>query len=329
MAQQRTDRTRSGGIDLVRVLGVVAVVAGHVWDTRAVAAWLYPWHVPVFFFLTGLLWKPGRPLREEWTRRWHSLAVPYLAWLALLWPVFALVLWRQDQLSLRALAAPLYGGNLATQPFTTFWFVSVLLFVALLYRALERLPRPALAVAALASLVLCALPAATRALAHSPLAIGSALGCLWCVAAGALAQRHWPRLAPHAVGLGLGGLLLGFSLVCSGLAAVPNLKSGQFGTPLLTPLAACAVSLALVLLCERLVAAAPALDRASQLAAGWALVVVIAHPVVLWVLRGEPASALKFALALVVPALLAAGLARMPAARWLAGQAAPARRARP
>lgn len=324
MAHPRTE-SRSGGIDLVRVLGVVAVVAGHVWDDKAVAAWLYPWHVPVFFFLTGLLWKPNRPLREEARRRWLSLGVPYLAWLALLWPVFALVLWQQGQLSLRALAAPLYGGNLATQPFTTFWFVSVLLFVALLYRALERLPGPGLAVAALASLGLCALPAATRALAHSPLAIGSALSCLWCIAAGALAQRHWHRLAPHALALGLGGLVIGFGLVGSGFAGVPNLKSGNFGTPLLTPLAACAISLALVLLCERLVAVAPALDRASQRAAAWALVVVIAHPVVLWALREQPASGLKFGLALVVPALVAAGLARVPAARWWVGQAAVAR----
>lgn len=325
MAHPPTDAARSGGIDLVRVLGVAAVVAGHVWDDKATAAWLYPWHVPVFFFLTGLLWKPGRTLGEEWHRRWHSLAMPYLAWLALLWPVFALVLWQQGQLSLRALAAPLYGGNLATQPFTTFWFVSVLLAVALFHRALERLPGPVQAAAALLSLGLCALPAATRALAHSPLAVGSALSCLWCVAAGTLARRHWHRLAPHALALGVAGLALGFGLVWTGLAAVPNLKSGNFGTPLLSPLAACGISLALVLLCERLVAASPALDRASQAAAAWALVVVIAHPVVLWALRDWPPSAAKFALALLLPAALAFALARTPAAPWLVGQARLAR----
>ncbi|MFL6065424.1 MAG: hypothetical protein ACJ72G_12205 [Friedmanniella sp.] len=44
---------RSGGIDALRVLAILAVVLGHVWLSDFVYKLVCPWHVAIFFFLTG------------------------------------------------------------------------------------------------------------------------------------------------------------------------------------------------------------------------------------------------------------------------------------
>lgn len=53
----RTTGSRLDGVDLVRLVGVTAIVAGHTWTTPGVAKWLFPWHVPLFFMACGYFWK--------------------------------------------------------------------------------------------------------------------------------------------------------------------------------------------------------------------------------------------------------------------------------
>src|SRR5262245_28525061 len=72
---------RSVGVDAVRIVGLVAVVAGHTLGGREL---FYPWHMPLFFFLSGYLWTSGRSLPAEVQRRTRSLVVPYLFWLGVI-----------------------------------------------------------------------------------------------------------------------------------------------------------------------------------------------------------------------------------------------------
>jgi fucose 4-O-acetylase-like acetyltransferase len=45
--------TRSGAIDLVRIIAVAAIVAGHAFTREVTAVWLYTWHVTVLFVISG------------------------------------------------------------------------------------------------------------------------------------------------------------------------------------------------------------------------------------------------------------------------------------
>src|SRR6478609_9373400 len=73
-------RARSAGIDAVRVVGIAAVIFGHTFRGPLTHEFLYAWHVPVFFFLTGYLWTPGRTLRQEFVNRGLTLGLPYIGW---------------------------------------------------------------------------------------------------------------------------------------------------------------------------------------------------------------------------------------------------------
>lgn len=323
-AQSTRPSSRSGAIDAVRVLGIIAVVAGHVWGDTVIGKIVYPWHVPVFFFLAGYLWTPGRPLRLELSKRWASLGRPYLTWLALIIALFAVVLHEQSAFSWSMLWAPLYGGGVAVRPFTTLWFVSTLFFTALLYRCVERLPlwsQIALACAGLAAAAF-----AGHALATTPLAIGMALPCLAFVLAGRQLPFLLKRLKhPALVGLGL--LAVSAALVASSLSPQLDLKAGYFGVPVLGVLVAIAISAGLILVANELVPRLGSRFSASATAlASGGMFVVLAHPVVLWLLN-TPAHGrvLGFAVALIVPWMLALISVRTPFAPWLVG----VRRVRP
>ena len=164
---------RNVGIDVVRVLGLLAIVAGHVWENEATWLGFYPWHVPVFFFLTGWLWTSGRTLRDELGKRAQSLGKPYLFWFGIIFVALVAVMVVTDALAPGRLAASVYGGFYATRPFTTFWFVSVLFAAALLWRFIERAPISVRLVIVAAGLA--AGPMLGDMLARTPLSIGSAL----------------------------------------------------------------------------------------------------------------------------------------------------------
>ena len=293
-------RTRSGAIDAVRVLAVVAVVLGHVWVNSVVYRLVFPWHVAVFFFLAGYLWSPGRTLRTEFARRWRSLAIPYLAWLGVL--LLGLVVTRAvlGTLRLHDVLGPLYGGALATRPFSAYWFLTVLFFVALLARLVERLPPVARGAVVVLGLTLGYVVGPL--LAETPLAIGSALPCLSFLVLGQLFARVRPRISRDLL-VGLAAAVLASVLIWTGIARPLNIKSGDYGTPVVSVVVAGLYCVALVLVADRVFRSlAPAWSSAATLLASAGLTVVLTHAAVLQVFDVGPAGSFPvFLAALTLP----------------------------
>ncbi|WP_431247428.1 acyltransferase family protein [Leifsonia xyli] len=168
-------RSRSAGVDALRVLGVTAVVYAHTFGADPLRDVLFAWHVPLFFVLTGHLWTPGRSVADEVRRRALSLLLPYAAWLAIVMsPPVADVLLR-GQASFPPESA-LRGGTALGGPFAAFWFVTALFVAAVLARLLERLPRWLQWCVPLAALV--SLWAFRVPLQEVPLSAGTAVACL-------------------------------------------------------------------------------------------------------------------------------------------------------
>jgi acyltransferase len=319
-------KVRSGGVDAVRVLAVVAVVLGHVWTNDFVYRLVYPWHVAVFFFLSGYLWSPGRTLRTEVARRWHSLAIPYLVWLAVLLLGVLATHAVHGNLRPRDVVDPLYGGALATRPFSAYWFLTVLFFVAVLARLLERLP-----IGVRASIVVLGLAAGYAAgplLAKTPLAIGSALPCLSILVLGRLFALVRQRI-PLGLPLGLAAGVLGSVLVWTGVAQPLNIKLGDYGTPIISILVAGLYCIALVLVFEALFRSLPSVwSFVATLLASAGLTVVLTHAVVLDVLDVGPAGSLfAFAAAVVLPWAVGVLLYLTPASAVVNGVPGHRRRA--
>lgn len=149
------------GFDLVKAMAILFVVIGHTWrglqtagmisDTALFAridAAIYLFHMPVFFFLSGLFFSAKRPLVDFLRNRA----------ILLLWPM---LLWGWIDAALKSAAGIPIKGHIysatdvalsALPPVGIFWFLYTLFILHVIAWALARLPHRAqlLAMAVLA-----------------------------------------------------------------------------------------------------------------------------------------------------------------------------------
>lgn len=314
---------RSPSIDLLRVLVVVLVVYRHTFPAGDDQLLLATVSVPFFFFLTGWLWRPGRrSVGSELGNRWQTLGRPYVSWLVILYAVWAPLYTVQNGISVGALAGPLIGGEWATRPFTTFWFLSALFLVAVSMRLLDRVPRMGLSLIAVACLALGGFFG--DQLAAIPLGAGVAVPALGFALVARILRESLPRSSGRVV------LCAAIAVPVLVALSLPlghiDMKYGIFGTPVLSGLVAAGFAWASIVLLDALFSRMTFGTRAM----GWlsaltrvAIIPVLLHPVVLWAFDAPQAGApfWVFVAAVVLPWLLALVVARTPAAPWLVGQA--------
>lgn len=85
-------------IDAMRGIGILLVVMGHVTRNSSIYAFIYSFHMPLFFAVSGFLFKP-RSISDLLRRRISTLIAPYVAFASL-----TFVYWRLIESCLR-------GGN--------------------------------------------------------------------------------------------------------------------------------------------------------------------------------------------------------------------------
>lgn len=253
---------RDVSLDAVRLLGIVAIVAGHSLEGDTAREVLYTWHVPVFFFLSGYLWKTGRTLKDEAWRRAETLLVPYLFWLAAISVVFIPYVFATDGTNeaIKRSAGVVLGGYFLKIPYQAFWFVTALFVACLIYRALDNRWKNA---------ILWLLPTAVALtfagewLKLIPEAAGLALPALAFIGLGRLARTASTRWATASLGA---VLLVGVALLTWADINEPlDIKRGDFGVPVLGIACAAAASWGLVLVARPLLARAPRVVSSSAL----------------------------------------------------------------
>lgn len=129
-------RERLDWVDAAKGLGIILVVVAHVWTRGPVRDFIYAFHMPLFFLLSGYMGKP-RPPAETLRKLAVSMAVPYVAFLLLLalfdW---GFENWQGNRPIFRGWADAAWrlalGGTELRGPFTIFWFVPCLFFARLM-----------------------------------------------------------------------------------------------------------------------------------------------------------------------------------------------------
>lgn len=248
-AIRQPTRSRSVAIDVVRVLGVLAVIVGHFYSgpdgpPRLVGAAIYSWQVPIFFFLTGYLWKRGRTLRSEATARAHSLLVPYAAWMTIFGlPLIVITTFASGEVPWGSIGTAIWGGGMVRGSFAPYWFLPVLFFAAIAMRMLERLPFWAAWGAAAVGLAAAYFWGGF--LATSPLNVLVALPCLVFVLLGQVVSAIETRVRMRGV-VGVALLVAGLSVFLLSFVAPLDMKLGDFGTPVLSVLASATICTGLV-----------------------------------------------------------------------------------
>jgi fucose 4-O-acetylase-like acetyltransferase len=120
-------------IDIAKGIGILLVVLGHS-DLRAFAPILriavYSFHMPLFFFLSGMFFKPEMPFGDLARRRFKSLAWPFFFSIFVIY--FAALFF--DKLGLEVLVSRVvksFYANGYTLEWTPMWFLPALFTVNL------------------------------------------------------------------------------------------------------------------------------------------------------------------------------------------------------
>lgn len=244
-SQRVLDSDRLEWIDVVRGIGIIAVVVGHVWTRGPVRDAVYSFHMPLFFLLSGLLSRP-QPIAAFTLRQLGSQMRPYAGFLTLLVladqiieplrghrPIFHQ--WPQDLLPI------LLGGSWLRGPYTIFWFVPCLMVSRILFNApLTCWPDPLDRRWAWVLVPMLVLAYGVGSFTHNSvlglLTVPMAFLLLWVGAAWQkVSWRRWMWVP-------LGGLsVAGFS----GFLPTLNMKAADYGMPILSAAAAIATSLLL------------------------------------------------------------------------------------
>ncbi|WMY79689.1 acyltransferase [Citricoccus sp. I39-566] len=312
-------------MDVLRIVSIVAVVAGHSYGPRLVGSeYLEIWRMPLFFFLTGYFWTRGRAFGHEVQARWRTLAVPYLIW-AVIMSVAAWA-WTRDTPGefWPLMANGWYGGSDQTPPWWAFWFISVLFFVTLLRRFLERFPVAVAWGIAVLGLALSLLP--DGPIGRTPLGAGLALPCLFFVLAGELFRYSiQPRIRRNRALIGAVCVAVGLLAVTLGVEPL-NIKFSGFGDFLLTPVVGALTAAGFVLVFGTVVnRLAQGAARPVNALVRTGTVVVLFHG---WLLQtlvdvGILDDGAKFVLTVLISWAVGLALNATPLAPWLSGVPAP------
>lgn len=319
-------RPRDVTLDVLRVIGIAAVVVAHVWFREEWAhAFIFSWNMPLFFFLTGYLWK-DRPFVPFVKRRAAMLLLPYAFWLVVWSGIFVAV---TGDASLRFFAGQLLGGRyMYGKPFWAFWFSTALFVLVVAYWLIRRLPLWSQWVIAVALLIPAyVVPDLVR---MAPWAAATGLCCLVFLLAGRTVRRFEGRLS-GVVRPVIGAVLatIGFVAFATGLVQPVDLKLVQFGTPVWGVALAITIVTGMLWVLRAVVQAARLHSApALSLLAESTFMVTLTHAGILWAL--DPlflAPILQFAIALLVPWSLALVVRHTAASQLLTGM--PRRRTTP
>lgn len=322
------ENIRLDWIDVFKGLGILCVVVGHV--VFPLSRYIYWFHMPLFFCVSGYLYRPGAGWRGFVGKRVRRLIVPYLCYLALIglpcYAVPGIGAHAGRELALRdfgkAFVQLTYGGRLLDSWCGVFWFVTALFFCQLLYHLLYthwglRGWRLAIGVGVLYGLAVLD----GTYLQHVPLpwsinAVPLMVVFYW---AGHLASRH-PAAQRMTVALAAVGLATAISLDAAGVVRFTlDIKSGDYGVPVLSVLLAWSC-LALLAQCARLITRLALLRGVFTSLGRASLVIMFLHQPIQMIMRDyAPLSSttLRVVVALLLPYALFRLWERFPLCRTL------------
>jgi fucose 4-O-acetylase-like acetyltransferase len=245
-------------IDALKGIGIVAVVLGHAfgWRDGSILPLIYLFHMPLFFFLSGYLYKPSPDLWVFMRKKTFHLLVPYAAFLLLV--VVLPEIYRAVSVHHFRFAEAkyivknaVYGGRRLEGDATAFWFVPCLFLTQQIFNFLVvRGPRAGLLPIILAATVLSYVNSLMFQHARLPLNANVVLAALPLFYLGYVFKRYenrrWITVAAFAASIAA------VALVLCGMPNFYDMKVAEYGIPVLTMASAIAVTIALIAVAKQL-----------------------------------------------------------------------------
>lgn len=76
--EAQINKNRLSFIDVLKGLGIIMVVVGHVSTNQMIVSWLYSFHMPLFFFAAGWVYRE-KDIFKDLKRRIQTIVIPYFS----------------------------------------------------------------------------------------------------------------------------------------------------------------------------------------------------------------------------------------------------------
>lgn len=264
-------------INILKGLGIMMVVYGHM-TTGFWRDFFFLFHMPLFFIIAGYLFRPNADLKAYLGRKSLHLLVPYGFFMLLLYaPVLHQALGEERRLS-GALLNMVLGGRELISGLAPFWFVTCFWATQQLVNLL--LTRLSVRATGGVMLVMLGLATINQYFFRELWLIGNlnvVLMAAPCFYLGYLVAHYRielesPRVLLPSILIGL----LSMGLVYSGVHFRMDMKYADYGMPVVSLLAALAITLVLMAL-SRQMARIPAIARVVGLAGEASMVIMFLH----------------------------------------------------
>ena len=247
-------------IDFLKTLGIVLVVAGHTNLPPEQHRWIYAFHMPLFFMISGFLLSPGAfsvNLRDFVSKRISKLFGFYLLFgvLAMIYYCYAFRDMQSIGSSLQErILALVYASGSKNHSEDLYpvvlWYFPGLMGALLMVYAVWQIPSAIIRLLALLAIVTTGALLSEKALPWE--LESSCIAAGWIAVGHVLRLRQWdltPVRAPLAVGL---GALLGGSAMALLNSSPPDIRLASLGNPWLSVPSALLIICGLFMLCKNL-----------------------------------------------------------------------------
>ncbi len=134
-------------IDAAKGVGAILVIIGHLGINYYLTLWIYMFHMPLFFFISGFLEKEPENLKIDIVHKAQRILYPYFSFGILLSVIFSSIFdfcggnYRHCDI-MRKLVALLYGNYIDENNYNnTLWFLAALFSTYLLFRTVNFLSK--------------------------------------------------------------------------------------------------------------------------------------------------------------------------------------------
>ncbi len=303
-------------IDAAKGLGILAVVAGHIYRGFLYDV-IFVFHIPFFFFLAGYLYRVKPDKKRYLLDKIGHLMVPYGSFLVLLYLPFAVMQVIDHGVDAKLFLRPLAGGRLLGSWLGIFWFATCLFFVQQTMNVLLcRFTRRGVAWMMLGALVLGYVNSAVFPRFWLPGDVNVALAACPVFFVGHLArqvplERYWLAY--------LAGTVLAVLLLAAGFENTLDMKFARYGIPGVTFLSSLCM-IGLLICAARRLSAFAFLDRLVSACGEASMTVMYLHLPVVKLAQSITGSAnphFRFLAAVAVPVVVHRLVARNTCARAL------------
>lgn len=151
-----TKDNRIEWIDTAKGIGLLLVIFGHL-HVPYVASWIYFFHMPLFFFLSGVVYSGGKYTFYQYIiKRIKSLIIPYFTFACIIWLFYVVVnCFVGAENSLYGSNIDMLKGLIVQEHFWTIWFLTALFLVEIIYYLLDRLLGNSMLIISMASFLIC------------------------------------------------------------------------------------------------------------------------------------------------------------------------------